>query len=150
MKNENIKERSLTKLDEYAVLISKHWKGSKTSADGCDPTSILVNFKEDIEKAIKNELISDGWIKPLWHKVADGDLPTKTGKYLTRYDTGYNRVLLYCVEDNLGPYDEGYDFDKDDNMINIKKGFNDFDGESCEYFTTNSVIAWMEIPGYKE
>lgn len=106
----------------------------------------LSNFNRDIEY-IKNYIENSN--QTVWHKVADSDLPTKTGRYLTRYDTGYNRVLLYCVEDNLGPYDEDYDFDKDDNMMNIKKGFNDFDDESCEYFTTDSVVAWMEIPKYE-
>lgn len=78
--SKNVKEKPLTKLDEYAILISKHWKRSKTGADDCDPTSILVSFKEDIAEEIKNELMSDGWTKTAWHKVADGDLPKRQGQ----------------------------------------------------------------------
>ena len=112
---------------------------------GCTKRDLYPDDAKEIAKVL--DIL--GYRKIVWHKVADGDLPTKTGRYLTRYDTGYNHVLLYCIKDNLGPYDEDYDFEKDDNMMNIKKGFNDFDDESCEYFITNSVVAWMEIPEYE-
>lgn len=118
-------------------------------SENCEVDRISCPFSDCMAEVWAEKVLSLGYHKTVWHKVADGDLPTKTGRYLTRYDTGYNRVLLYCVEDNLGPYDEDYDFEKDDNMMNIKKGFNDFDDESCEYFTTNSVVAWMEIPEYE-
>jgi hypothetical protein len=106
----------------------------------------LSNFNKDI-KYIKNYIENSNPIT--WHKVADDDLPTKSGEYLTVNNRGRYEVLRYCVEDNLGPYDEDYDFEKDDNMMNLKRGFNIFDSESCEFFTTDSVVAWMEISKYE-
>lgn len=95
------------------------------------------------------ELVKQGYHKTIWHKVAEGDLPSKTGDYLTISRSGHYCVLKYCAEDFLGPYDEGYDFEKDNNMMNLKKGFNDFDSESCEFFVTNLAIAWAEVPKYE-
>lgn len=126
----------------------------------------LKNFSEkcagDIEYAITSQefsrddrievgkaLYNLGYRKIVWHNIADKDLPSKTGDYLTVSRSGYYRVLKYCAEDLLGPHDENYDFEKDNNMMNLKKGFNIFDSESCEFFVTDLAIAWMEIPKYE-
>ncbi len=125
MKSENVKKRPLTKLDEYAILISKHWKRSKTDADGCDPTSILVNFKEGIKVDVKNELISDGWAKTTWHKVEDGDLPEYTGSY-----------LVICGDESSPEY-------------NVDFYENFWYGKRWVH-NEGKVIAWAKLPEYKE
>lgn len=125
MKSENVKERPLTKLDEYAILISKHWKRSKTGADSCDPTSILVDFKEDIKEVIENELISDGWTKTAWHKVADGDLPEYAGSY-----------LVVCGDESLPEYDVDF--------------YENHNGGKRWVHNEGRIIAWTERPTYEE
>ena len=129
MKSENVKERPLTKLDEYAILISKHWKRSKTGADDYDPTSILVNFKEDMKEVIKNELISDGWTKTIWHKVADGDYPKPNTDIIYIYHTPAMSTFY-----DIGVYSY------------IEKRWYGNAGST----TSDRVIAWAELPEYKE
>ena len=68
--------------------------------------------------------------KPKWHKVADGDLPKVTGDYITNIG-----VLTY---DHYGN--------------NIYKWHTPF-CEACDYgdeVDDDEVIAWCEIPQYKE
>ena len=133
MKSENVKERPLTKLDEYAILISKHWKSSKTGADDYDPTSILVNFKKDIKEVIKNELISEGWTKIAWHKVSRGDLPKNKQeiRFIDKTGKHYNGTFYANIKTLSGNVQRFY----------IGLG---------HYFRVEQVIAWTELPVYKE
>ena len=124
-------------------------KFSEKCADDIEYATTSQEFSRDDRIEIGRALYILGYRKTIWHNIADNDLPSKTGKYLIMNNRGNYDVLIYCIEDKLGPYDEDYDFEKDDNMMNIKKGFNDFDSESCEYFITDSVVAWMEIPKYE-
>lgn len=119
---------------------------SEVCAGDIDYAITSQEFSRDDRIEIGRALYNLGYRKIVWHDITDNDLPIKTGDYLTISKSGYYRVLKYCAEDFLGPYDEDYDFEKDDNMMNLKKGFNDFDDESCEYFITDSVCKWMEIP----
>lgn len=112
---------------------------------GCTKRDLYPDDAKEIAKAL--DVL--GYRKIVWHNIADNDLPSKTGDYLTISRSGHYCVLKYCAEDFLGPYDEDYDFEKDNNMMNLKKGFNDFDSESCEFFVTNLAIAWAEIPKYE-
>lgn len=112
------------------------WKEVKD----CDEFRPLEHDKED------ESFCETSHRKTLWHKVADLDLPIKTGRYLVKYSNGTVSILTYCVEDNLGPYDEAYDFDADNNMLNLKRGFNDFDKDSFEYHIVSNVVEWTEIP----
>ena len=74
----------------------------------------------------------------MWHKVENNDLPTKTGDYLVVYKSGTYAVLRYCVEDVCN------------DTLNLQKGFNNFDKEMFEYYPALGVIAWTELPKYKE
>lgn len=82
------------------------------------------------EEEVAKEIYNAGYHKIVWHKVADGDLPMKSGLY-----------YCYC---NL------HYFDRHNNVI--------FDTVySIEYFNlpffdtiNKSVIAWTELPKYEE
>lgn len=86
-------------------------------------------------------LVNKGYHKTIWHKVADGDLPKEDKDYLVIFQGNYYGVLRYC------PYEMS---DNEDDVLNIQKGFNGFDREMFEYYLVNTVIAWTELPEYKE
>lgn len=78
---------------------------------------------------LAEKLYNAGYHKTIWHKVADGDLPKETSLYLCKmiYNEFYRseyKVLLFNTM--YGFYDNG---------LSITKG---------------EVIAWTELPTYKE
>lgn len=75
------------------------------------------------------EIIYDaGYHKTMWHKVAEGDLP----KYPTFYFCHYKGIYINSGE----PYEANHEM-----FWNGKRFITD---------STNQVIAWTELPSYKE
>lgn len=74
-----------------------------------------------------DEILNIGYHKTTWHKVADGDLPKNTKKLVVFLDANY--------EYHIGSYAEK------DETFNAYTGF----GMGKKY-----VIAWTELPEYKE
>ena len=68
--------------------------------------------------------------RPKWHKVADGDLPKETGEYLTNIG-----VLIwdYYADGRYGWHTENCEF-----------------CDCCKDVDSDEIIAWCEIPEYKE
>lgn len=74
---------------------------------------------------VANALDKIGYRKIVWHKVADGDLPEYAGLY-----------LVVCEDESLPEYDVDF-------YENYKDGKRWIHNEG-------RVIAWTELPTYKE
>ena len=75
---------------------------------------------------IINKFVEEGYHKTIWHKVVDGDLPKD------------DRSIRWLDKGNC--YIEGY-YDTDTEKFVI----------DCDnYFYKDEVIAWTELPEYKE
>lgn len=88
-----------------------------------DIVEIIDNHFDDstiITTSIMEDMYNKGYHKTIWHKVADGDLPD-IGKEVLCYD-GENFIV--CKRDIIDWYDTN---------------------EFCY-----DVIAWAELPQYKE
>lgn len=75
-------------------------------------------------ETIAEDLYNAGYRKQVWHKVANGDLPSITDAYLCEMKWHGLDVLFYSIE--RGFFSSGYPINKDD------------------------VIAWTELPKYEE
>lgn len=68
-------------------------------------------------------------LRQIWHKVADGDLPTRVGQYLCITKTGCYACFNYSLVDNA---------------------FLEQDALDKEFYITNRVVAWAALPEYEE
>lgn len=100
------------KIKEISNIISDNVKFCKWCADA-------TSRYDDAAKAIYDA----GYHRTVWHKVADGDLPNMTNRYLCKMGYGVD-ILRYDVV--RGFLLSGYSIDK------------------------SKVIAWTELPEYKE
>ena len=91
---------------------------------GCTKRDLYPDDAKEIAKAL--DIL--GYRKIVWHKVADGDLP----KYPTFYVCHYKGVHINSGE----PYEATHEM-----YWNGKRFITD---------STNKVIAWTELPKYKE
>ena len=92
---------------------------------------IIENGSGEVVTAFEaaQALIKAGYHKTIWHKVADGDLPKKTTLYLCKMI--YNEIDKYEYKVLL--FNTVYGFYYNGLLIN-----------------NNKVIAWTELPKYKE
>jgi len=79
------------------------------------------------------ELIDMGWTKPVWHKVSENDLPTRQGQkvWLCTTNKDYFMANYY-----------------DDTPVGGKQFFEI--ASMGSRITLLNVIAWTELPEYKE
>lgn len=96
---------------------------------GCDsrldPTFECSRNVCTMAEVVSKYLISEGWTKQIWHKVADGDLPEYAGRYLVILDD--ESLPEYCVD-----------------------SYKYFWGGKRWVYNEGRVIAWAELPEYKE
>ena len=77
---------------------------------------------------IAEELYNAGYHKAIWHKVADGDLPKDYEHwFLTVNDNGYYEVANFNKNGDFWVYDD-----------------------YCHKYVLSGIIAWTELPKYKE
>lgn len=75
------------------------------------------------------ELIDIGWTKTIWHKIAGGDLPKEKQNVLIAFK-GFQTNKIVVIS---GFYLEG-----------------DFMNENSSKIRKDHVIAWTDLPEYKE
>lgn len=87
---------------------------------GTDCISLVQDYEGnyiDIHERIKQAFVAGLKAgKPKWHKVADGDLPTKEKQYLLKFKDGDIHVPYVGIDGNLEPFiitTEGIDFFND-------------------------------------
>ncbi|MBQ0099386.1 MAG: hypothetical protein KBS91_02425 [Firmicutes bacterium] len=95
-------------------------------------TDCVLNCQENkpCDLCEAEKVYNAGYRKQVWHKVADGDLPKKEGKYYVVI-----KVANYTFYNVL-------DFSENKFIM--------YDSEYGEFITVNEVIAWTELPEYKE
>lgn len=98
-----------------------------------DPEIMLESSKNYI--TIATWLVEEGYHKTIWHKVADGDLPEN-----------HKRILLEIKKEYFN--DEGY-------IVRQVVGSRHIFDNKVEWWTDTDdrnfeVIAWTELPAYKE
>lgn len=122
MANKDIKQAEAAKIKN---IIMKNTERYVDYDEECPFESRRVAEPDELAEKLYNA----GYHKTIWHKVADRDLPKETSLYLCKmiYNEIYRceyKVLLFNTM--YGFYDNGLSITKDE------------------------VIAWTELPEYKE
>ena len=122
MKEELIKQMDvdLQRVSDYDVETNEF-----AGWEACPHVSIHYDI-------MAKELIDRGWTKQIWHKVSQNDLPTRQGQKVWLCTTSKDYFMANYYDD--APFG-GKQF---------------FETANAGRITLSNVLAWAELPKYKE